>query len=203
MKATTTVGFVGLGNMGLPMCLNLVSSGVSVVALDTNPVAVRQAQEGGAQPAGSIDDIAECSVVITMLPGCSVVDQVMESLLPRLSISEPPTTTILVDCSTVSPSTTHRWFDRAQQDGHILLDAPVSGGVKGAKDATLTFLVGARLHSQEQHRCGRIGRQAPVGIHGSTDHQVWGSWHGVRYEIVQQLGFGRPNDWHLRGHESR
>lgn len=142
MKATTTVGFVGLGNMGLPMCLNLVSSGVSVVALDTNPVAVRQAQEGGAQPAGSIDDIAECSVVITMLPGCSVVDQVMESLLPRLSISEPPTTTILVDCSTVSPSTTHRWFDRAQQDGHILLDAPVSGGVKGAKDATLTFLVG-------------------------------------------------------------
>lgn len=131
------IGFVGLGNMGLPMCLNLSGKGHSVMALDVSPDAVALAEQGGVQAARTLHDLSSCEIVFTMLPGCNAVDQVVPELLDSLRNQA-----ILVDCSTVSPTTSRRWHVEASRLGHAFIDAPVSGGVQGAKNATLTFMAG-------------------------------------------------------------
>lgn len=135
------VGFIGLGNMGLPMSLNLAKE-TQVLAFDTNPKSCSVAEENGIQLAESVEEIgaSDCHVIFTMLPGCTAVDAVMGELMQH--IPESSLSRVMVDCSTVSPSTSRRWHDMWQSQGHAMLDAPVSGGVKGAKDGTLTFMVG-------------------------------------------------------------
>ena len=131
------IGFIGLGNMGLPMCLNLLRQNHQVVAFDLNQDLMHQAQDHGARPAQQVEEVAQdCSVIFTMLPGDQAVDRVMSKLL----MVGPAA--IFVDCSTVSPATCQRWNASAQLVGHSWIDAPVSGGVKGAHDATLTFMIG-------------------------------------------------------------
>lgn len=138
-----SIGFVGLGNMGLPMCLNLSTKGHSILALDTCADAMQHAvQQGGVdlQSATSLHHIAStCHIVITMLPGCNAVNQVMPVLLASFST----TPSMIIDCSTVSPTTSRQWHTQATALGHAFIDAPVSGGVKGATDATLTFMAGS------------------------------------------------------------
>lgn len=123
------------------MCINLLKSNKEIVAFDTNTTAISKAQEAGIQCVESLHDIgeADCDVIFTMLPGDAAVDAVLPSLMknwPR----------IIVDCSTVSPTTSRHWHSQVAQEGgkgSAMIDAPVSGGVKGATDATLTFMVGA------------------------------------------------------------
>jgi 3-hydroxyisobutyrate dehydrogenase len=123
------------------MCLNLAKSDKVILAFDTNSFALDKARQGGIQCAESLDDLgkSDCDVIFTMLPGDAAVDAVLPALMknwPR----------IIVDCSTVSPSTSRHWHTQVTMkggDGSALFDAPVSGGVKGATDATLTFMVGA------------------------------------------------------------
>ena len=142
----TKLGFVGLGNMGLPMCLNLAKSNKDIVAYDTNATALQKAEKGGIQCVDSLVELgqADCNAIFTMLPGDAAVDAVMPVLMqnwPR----------VIVDCSTVSPSTSRHWHAHVAMEGgegSTMLDAPVSGGVKGAQDATLTFMVGAD-HTEE------------------------------------------------------
>lgn len=144
------IGFVGLGNMGLPMCLNLLAADHrNLVAFDLNNDALQEAANGGARPAQNLDELSSsgCSLVFTMLPGCQAIDAVMPKLL---GASQKPL--IIVDCSTVSPSTSRKWHAEANTLGHTLVDAPVSGGVKGAQDATLTFMMGATEDSEAFHR---------------------------------------------------
>jgi 3-hydroxyisobutyrate dehydrogenase len=149
------VGFIGLGNMGLPMAINLATKNKqnSVVAFDLNPDACTKAKDASCEIAKSIHDIGtlsvqQCPVIITMLPGCATVDSVMEILLTcsttttSNSIKDNKGGRVIVDCSTVSPTTSRKWHDAWQKHGHVMLDAPVSGGVKGATDGTLTFMVG-------------------------------------------------------------
>ena len=132
------IGFIGLGNMGLPMCLNLLKTENHVVAFDLNQDALHQAQNHGAVATQQIEELAsDCSVIFTMLPGDQAVDRVMSQL-----IMVGPAATF-VDCSTVSPSTSQRWNASAGFVGHTWIDAPVSGGVQGAHNGTLTFMVGA------------------------------------------------------------
>jgi 3-hydroxyisobutyrate dehydrogenase len=141
------IGFVGLGNMGLPMCLNLKkkSEKCTIIAFDMNELALDAAEKGGIQCTSSLDEIGQsgCDLIFTMLPGDDAVHQVM----PILMKSWP---CILVDCSTVSPTTSRHWHSQvaAAEGGELgaFLDAPVSGGVKGAQDATLTFMVGGEDH---------------------------------------------------------
>lgn len=78
------------------------------------------------------------STVITMLPG----DAAVHSVMSVLSSNAPPSTTF-IDCSTVSPATSRQWYDTLAEKNCLFVDAPVSGGVKGAADATLTFMVGS------------------------------------------------------------
>jgi 3-hydroxyisobutyrate dehydrogenase len=152
----TKIGFVGLGNMGLPMCQNLIQSRKEtssslpskqpwdVMAFDVNSEALEQASLSGAIMASCIEEIAsECSIIITMLPDDATVDRVMSKLI----MVGPQAT--FVDCSTVSPSTSRRWNISAGYVGHTWVDAPVSGGVQGAKNATLTFLLGTTEDSTD------------------------------------------------------
>lgn len=138
----TKLGFVGLGNMGLPMILNLAKkSNHEIVAFDMNSKALQKAREAGIECVESLSEIgqSDCDVVFTMLPGDAAVNAVLPSLMnkwPR----------IIVDCSTVGPATSRHWHSQVAiegGEGSSFLDAPVSGGVKGATDATLTFMVGA------------------------------------------------------------
>jgi len=139
-KEVSKLGFVGLGNMGLPMCLNLAKANNDILAFDTNASALEKAAKGGIHCVDSLDEIgqSDCDVIFTMLPGDAAVDAVLPSLMknwPR----------IIVDCSTVSPTTSRHWHSQVALEGgagSAMLDAPVSGGVKGATDATLTFMVG-------------------------------------------------------------
>ena len=126
--------------MGLPMSINLAKSGVEVLAFDTNPKACNAATKEGLKIAESCSQIGESShVLFTMLPSCEAVDAVMNELVEASSSSESK---VVVDCSTVNPSTTFKWYRVWRENGHAMLDAPVSGGVKGATDGTLTFMVG-------------------------------------------------------------
>ena len=97
-KQHATLGFVGLGNMGLPMATNLAKNW-SVIAYDPNETARRSAQEAGMELAKSVDQVGSsgCSVVFTMLPGCAAVDAVTPILFQAAT-----TSTVFVDCSTVS-----------------------------------------------------------------------------------------------------
>jgi 3-hydroxyisobutyrate dehydrogenase len=135
------VGFIGLGNMGLPMALNLAKE-TKVLAFDSNPEARYVAEENGIDIAESVEEIgaSDCHVIFSMLPGCAAVDAVMGDLMQH--IPESSLSRVMVDCSTVSPSTSRRWHDTWRSQGHAMLDAPVSGGVKGATDGSLTFMVG-------------------------------------------------------------
>eukprot|EP00547_Thalassionema_nitzschioides_P001280 CAMPEP_0194217140 /NCGR_PEP_ID=MMETSP0156-20130528/20430_1 /TAXON_ID=33649 /ORGANISM="Thalassionema nitzschioides, Strain L26-B" /LENGTH=298 /DNA_ID=CAMNT_0038946097 /DNA_START=167 /DNA_END=1063 /DNA_ORIENTATION=+ len=138
------IGFVGLGNMGLPMCMNLIQKNQEVMVHDLNKSAVQTVEMAGADPASALETLAkECSIIITMLPGCQAVNSVMDKLI--YSLGDPA---VLIDCSTVSPATSRRWDQEATKHGHSLIDAPVSGGVKGAEAGTLTFMVGCENDSE-------------------------------------------------------
>jgi 3-hydroxyisobutyrate dehydrogenase len=147
-RGSSVIGFIGLGQMGLPMAMNLVQKGVPVVAFDRHALAREAARHAGIQLADSTREIAEqhdCHFIFTMLPTCQAVDAVMTDLVdcwnPK-SGAAVVSRKMVIDCSTVSPTTSRKWHAIWTDNGHSMLDAPVSGGVKGASDGTLTFMVG-------------------------------------------------------------
>lgn len=130
------IAFIGLGNMGGPMATNLVQAGFEVYGFD--PVAAVptgvQACASGAEAA------AQAEVVITMLPNGKILKAVYEELL-----TAAPTGTLFIDCSTVDVADAREASEMAVAAGHQPgVDAPVSGGIVGAQNATLTFMVGAQ-----------------------------------------------------------
>jgi 3-hydroxyisobutyrate dehydrogenase len=132
------IAFLGLGNMGGPMCANLVKAGFPVAAYDLSPVACEAAANDGATVASSATGAAAgADVVLTMLPGGESVIAVWTSVL---SVLRPDA--MLIDCSTIDVESARRSHALAAPLGIASLDAPVSGGVGGAKAATLTFMAG-------------------------------------------------------------
>jgi len=134
------VGFLGLGNMGFPMSRNL-SNHHDVIVFDSNETALEKARIHGMKTVNSIDQVAkETSTIITMLPGDVAINAVMEELIRHLR--EKSESSTIIDCSTISPTTSRYWNEVFHTEGHLYVDAPVSGGVKGAEHASLTFMVG-------------------------------------------------------------
>jgi 3-hydroxyisobutyrate dehydrogenase len=137
----SVVGLVGLGNMGLPMAKRLARAGYRVQGYDLSPLAADGLRdEPGAVVVGSVAEVArEAAVVILMLPGSPSVEAVLleQGLLAALSPQ-----TVLVDMSSSEPARTRALAVRAGECGVALLDAPVSGGVRGAVEGTLTIMVG-------------------------------------------------------------
>src|SRR5215469_3718443 len=132
------IGFVGMGNMGLPMALNLVKAGHAVSGFDINAAATDALVASGGQissrPAAGVD------ILITMLPSGDEVRQVYLGAGGVLDTASPDT--LLIDCSTIDVDAARAVAAAASKKGLPMLDAPVSGGVGGAQAGTLTFMCG-------------------------------------------------------------
>ncbi len=135
------IGFIGLGNMGLPMAANLIKAGHAVSGFDLNEAAgARHAAEGGMRAHSISDACQDADAVITMLPAGEQVREVYLGDGGVLAAVAPAT--LLVDSSTIDVETARAVAQAAQARGLAMVDAPVSGGVAGAQAATLTFMVG-------------------------------------------------------------
>ena len=137
----TSIGFIGIGNMGLPMVGNLLKAGYRVEAYDVRPEAVETAVKRGAVVGGSAAETAgRVQVVITMLPNSPHVEAAYLGPKGVLEGGRPGLT--CVDMSTIDPATTRRVGERLAAAGVRMLDAPVSGAVPRAIEGTLTIMVG-------------------------------------------------------------
>jgi 3-hydroxyisobutyrate dehydrogenase len=132
------IGFIGLGNMGLPMAANLVSKGHMVAGFDLLAEHMARAAAQGIASRGSAAEAAAADVVLTMLPGGRHVLEVYASGI--LQAAAPGT--LFIDCSTIDVASARSAHALAAGAGMLTLDAPVSGGVAGAAAATLTFMAG-------------------------------------------------------------
>jgi 3-hydroxyisobutyrate dehydrogenase len=135
------IGFIGLGNMGLPMARNLIKAGHPVCGYDVNAAALDKFSAAGGISVRSLD-VASMGVdlVITMLPAREQVREVY--LAPGGVLASAKPGTLLIDCSTVDVETARAVAAAANVNELEMLDAPVSGGVAGAEAGTLTFMVG-------------------------------------------------------------
>jgi 3-hydroxyisobutyrate dehydrogenase len=135
------VGFIGLGNMGLPMAQNLLRADFAVTGFDLNAQATEKLAASGGNRANSVADACkDAEVVITMLPEGEQVREVYLGDGGVLAAVAPGT--LLIDSSTIDVNTARDVAQAAQSRGLAMVDAPVSGGVAGAEAATLTFMVG-------------------------------------------------------------
>jgi 3-hydroxyisobutyrate dehydrogenase len=135
------IGFIGLGNMGLPMAQNLIKAGHQVEGVDVTTVATDKLKASGGAVAETHKIAASrADVVITMLPAGK---HVREVYLGNGGIIENANEgTLLIDCSTIDVASARVVAAAAEAKGLLMLDAPVSGGVGGASAGTLTFMVG-------------------------------------------------------------
>jgi 3-hydroxyisobutyrate dehydrogenase len=135
------IGFIGLGNMGLPMAQNLVKAGHAVAGFDLSEYPVeRLAADGGRRAPSVADACADAEIVITMLPAGEHVREVYlgsDGVLDAVAAG-----TLLIDSSTIDVKTAREVAQAAEARGLAMIDAPVSGGVAGALGATLTFMAG-------------------------------------------------------------
>ncbi|MCL4370803.1 MAG: NAD(P)-dependent oxidoreductase [Chloroflexi bacterium] len=135
------VGFIGLGKMGKPMAINLLKSGFELRVHNRSRAVVDELAAMGAAPAFSPREVAlEADVVLTCLPTPEAVEAVYlgpEGLVPATRPDQ-----ILIDHSTVSPTTSRKLFQAVREKGAHFLDAPISGGVPRAEAGTLTIMVG-------------------------------------------------------------
>lgn len=137
----TDIAFIGLGNMGAPMAQNLMRAGHRIKAFDINPDnAVTLIAEGGLLAASAAEAARSAEVVISMLPNGAVVRQVFEG--PDGVLAQLTTKPLLIECSTISPEDACAVAASAATAGLSMIDAPVSGGVRGAREGTLSFMVG-------------------------------------------------------------
>lgn len=145
------IAFIGLGNMGGPMAVNLHKAGFTVVATDLFPAARdKVAAEGVTVVASAAEAVAGAAVVISMLPASRHVEALYlgdGGLLAGL-----PAGTRVIDCSTIAPASARKVADAAAARGLAMIDAPVSGGTAGAAAATLTFMVGGDADAVEAAR---------------------------------------------------
>jgi 3-hydroxyisobutyrate dehydrogenase len=144
----STVAFLGLGHMGGPMSTNLVAAGHTVRGFDPVPAAAEAAASHGVQVLDSGAAAASgADVVITMLPHGDAVKRAYAELLPAVGEG-----TLFIDSSTISVDDAREVHALAASHGVAQLDAPVSGGVKGAVAGTLAFMVGGQGDAVERAR---------------------------------------------------
>ncbi len=145
------VGFIGIGQMGVHMARKVMEAGFDLVVHDTDKDAAQPLLERGAEWAETPAEVAEsCRVVITCLPTPQIVEEV--ALGPSGLASGWQAGDIYVDMSTNAPSTVRRIAEQAAKSGVSVLDAPVSGGTRGAEQGTLTIMVGGEAAALEKAR---------------------------------------------------
>jgi 2-hydroxymethylglutarate dehydrogenase len=136
-----STGFIGVGNMGNPMAFNVLKAGFAMTVFDVNARAMENLIQAGARKAGSAPEVVDgADIVLTSLPASPDVEAVF--LEPGGLVDRAKPGTILIDLSSVLPSTPKKIEPRAKARGVHFLEAPVSGGVTGARAATLAIMVG-------------------------------------------------------------
>ncbi|XP_066300324.1 3-hydroxyisobutyrate dehydrogenase, mitochondrial-like [Branchiostoma lanceolatum] len=171
----TPVGFIGLGNMGGPMAKHLIDNGHPVIVHDVYPEAMVSLQDAGAVKASTPAEVAsKADRIITMLPSSPHVQEVYcgeHGILSKVKAGS-----LLIDSSTIDPAVSKEMAEVAAKKGGVYMDAPVSGGIKAAAAATLTFMVGGRQEEFEAAKellqfmgknvvyCGDVGSGQAVKI---------------------------------------
>lgn len=146
-----TVGFIGLGNMGGPMASNLVKAGHQVTAFDLSQAALDAIVADGAKAAASAEDAVNgADIIVSMLPADRHVKSAYlgdNGLIKTLTQQQ-----LVIDCSTISSDTAMFVGEQLKQASIPFIDAPVSGGVGGAKAGTLTFICGGTEENVDRAR---------------------------------------------------
>lgn len=141
-----TIGFIGLGNMGLPMATNLVKAGHEVQGFDTIPETLQAAKEAGIITcAEATDAVGGAEAVITMLPNGAIVLSVLEEIIPACEAGA-----LIIDCSTVDVDSAKQAHSLATDAKLGMIDCPVSGGITGAAAGTLTFMIGGSEENRKR-----------------------------------------------------
>lgn len=139
----TTIAFIGLGHMGLPMARNLLKTGFNLQVFDLVQRAMDELAAEGAQAASSaLEAVQGAQVVISMLPASRHVEGLYLGADGLLAALKPGT--LVLECSTIAPEVARSVHAAAHERGIELLDAPVSGGTAGAAAGTLTFMIGGQ-----------------------------------------------------------
>ena len=134
------IAFIGLGNMGARMVTNLLNTDWEVIGYDINEEFVKQLLPTGLKKVSNLKDISEdIDIIITMLPNGEIVEEVLDSIVDSLKPG-----TLITDCSTIDVDKAKNLNKKCEDKKLFYLDAPVSGGVGGAENGTLTFMVGGK-----------------------------------------------------------
>jgi 3-hydroxyisobutyrate dehydrogenase-like beta-hydroxyacid dehydrogenase len=148
---SSRLGFVGVGNMGEPICRHLLGGGYELLIYDADLEALARLSDTPAVPAASPGALAtEADVVLLSLPNSDVVEEVVfgeSGLSEGLSAGKA-----LIDTSSSRPSSTRSISERLAAEGIDMLDAPVSGGVLRAREGTLSIMVGGKRAVYEKYR---------------------------------------------------
>jgi 2-hydroxy-3-oxopropionate reductase len=217
------IGFVGLGIMGKPMVRNLMKAGYPLVVYDIVPAAIAEAVASGAGAGQSAAEVASRSdVVITMLPDSPDVESA--AFGPDGVMAGGRAGMLYIDMSTISPVVSRRVAEEGKKRGIRVLDAPVSGGDKGAIAGTLSIMAGGEAADYEAARrifeamgktithCGPHGAGQTVKacnqivvaltIEAVSEALVLGSKAGVKPEVILQVlggGLAQNRVMEMRG----
>jgi len=136
---TTDYGFIGVGRMGAHMARRLLKAGITLTVYDTSKEAVAQLEKDGAQVASSALEVANnTEVAFLSLPTPDIVQKVCEGLAGAKMLK------VVADCSTTGPQGARVAAAQLAQNGIVYIDAPVSGGIAGARDGTLAVMVSGK-----------------------------------------------------------
>jgi 3-hydroxyisobutyrate dehydrogenase len=213
------VGLIGLGIMGRPMARNLLKAGYQVCVFNRSPGPAQELVSAGAVAVGSPREVAEQSdVVITIVTNSPDVEQVV--LGPNGIVEGLREGTLFIDMSTISPEVSRSIGERLSERGVSMLDAPVSGGERGAIDGTLSIMVGGSEVDFERARpvfeamgkklvhCGPLGagqtvklcNQIVVGLHNlaMSESLVFAAAAGVSTDrMLEAVSAGAAGSWAL------
>ena len=143
-----TIGFIGAGNMGLPMVKNLIKKGFQVKVYDINPKITKKLEKDNIKSVNNLRAVANNNFIISILPDTQNVESVFNTDTGINSYLKPGT--IVVDMSTISSSSAIEIGKKLQKEQIEFLDAPVSGGVRGAINANLSIMVGGRKEAYKK-----------------------------------------------------
>lgn len=204
----SNIAFIGLGNMGGPMALNLIQAGHALAVYDLAAAALETAKAAGARiaatPAAAVEGV---EFVVSMLPASKHVEGLYLGDAGLLASIKPGT--VVIDCSTIAPASSRKVAEAAKARGIHFIDAPVSGGTAGAAAGTLTFIVGGAVELLEQARpllsvmgknifhaggngagqVAKICNNMLLGIHmaGSAEALALGVAHGLDPKVLSEV----------------
>eukprot|EP00916_Digyalum_oweni_P026877 GHVL01044130.1.p1 GENE.GHVL01044130.1~~GHVL01044130.1.p1 ORF type:complete len:321 (+),score=62.74 GHVL01044130.1:432-1394(+) len=145
------LGFVGIGNMGKNMAKNLImKTDHEMFIMDQNPLNISELTNMGAQECKSMNELFQrCDVIFTMLPNTKIVRNLYFDSDDYLVKKSDSKSILFIECSTIDPVQSKEINEIVRSRGHMMVDSPVSGGVPGATNGTLTFMVGGTAQNFE------------------------------------------------------